>query len=119
VARDRKVPRHHNFKVSTMNYSILQGIALGVLIGGTFAWLQLAALRRNELTETRQRLPSLLKRLPGSGARIAFLLMALALVQVILPGADKWWLTGSLLVSYAIPFGLRLVHLAPRLSRAK
>ena len=99
-----------------MSTSIVQGIALGAIIGGGFAWLQLQALRRNELLERRQELPSLLKRLPGSGARVAFLLMALVLVQVLTPAADKWWLSGSLIVTSSIPILWRLTHL-PR-SRA-
>ena len=108
--------RHHNLN---MNSAILEGSISGVVIGGAFAWLQLQALRRNELLESRQALPTLLKRLPGSGVRIAFLLLSLVLVQILLPGVDKWWLSGSLAVSYAIPFGLRLMNLTPRLSKTK
>ncbi|HUK83296.1 MAG TPA: hypothetical protein VLZ12_11775 [Verrucomicrobiae bacterium] len=94
-----------------MNYSTLLGVALGTIIGGVFAWLQLQALYRNELLEKRRQLPMLLRQIPGSGVRVAFLLMALALVQVLVPTADKWWLTGSLAVSYGIPFLWRLRHL--------
>ena len=36
-----------------MNFSILQGVAVGIILGGAFAWLQLQALRRNELLEKR------------------------------------------------------------------
>ena len=97
-----------------MNFSILQGVAFGIILGGAFAWLQLQALRRNELLEKRQELPTLLKQLPGSGGRVAFLLIALVLVQVLVPNVDKWWLSGSLAVSYGIPFLLRLRHLTPR-----
>ena len=97
-----------------MNFSILQGMAVGIILGGAFAWLQLQTLRRNELLEKRQELPTLLKQLPGSGGRVAFLLIALVLVQVLVPNVDKWWLSGSLAVSYGIPFLLRLRHLTPR-----
>jgi len=97
-----------------MNFSILQGVAVGIILGGAFAWLQLQTLRRNELLEKRQELPTLLKQLPGSGGRVAFLLIALVLVQVLVPNVDKWWLSGSLAVSYGIPFLLRLRHLTPR-----
>jgi hypothetical protein len=97
-----------------MNYMIFQGIALGALIGGTFAWLQLQALCRNELLQNREELPALLKRLPGSGVRVAFLMLALVLVQVLAPNADKWWLSGSLVVSYGLPFLTRLLQLIPQ-----
>ena len=50
----------------------------------------------------------------GSGGRVTFLLIALVLVQVLVPTADKLWLSGSLAVSYGIPFLLRLRQLIPR-----
>jgi hypothetical protein len=97
-----------------MNFAILQALTAGIVIGGAFAWLQLQALRRNEFLAQRQQMPAFLRRLPGSGVRIAFLLLSLALVQVLVPGANKWWLTGSLLVSSSIPILWRLFQLAPR-----
>ena len=96
-----------------MNLSIFQGITLGLLLGGAFAWLQLQALHRNELLEKHQELPTLLKQLPGAGGRVAFLLVALVLVQVLAPAADKWWLSGSLALSYGAPFLWRLIQLTP------
>src|SRR2546422_84981 len=97
-----------------MNTAILQGVALGIVIGGALSWLQQHALRRNELPAQRQQLPAILKRLPGSAARVAFLLMALVLVQLLVPAADKWWLSGSLIVSSSVPILWRLLPLAPR-----
>jgi len=91
-----------------MNADALLGLILGVAIGGTFAWLQLLALRRNELLEQRQELRGLLRQLPGTGGRIAFLLIALVLVQILFPTVDKWWLTGGLVVAYGIPFFWRI-----------
>ena len=85
---------------------------MGIIIGGAFSWLQLQALRKNELLARRQELPSILKRLPGSGARVAFLLIGLVLVQLLVSAADKWWLTGSLIVSSSLPIGWRLLQLS-------
>ena len=99
-----------------MNFSILHGVAVGISLGGVLAWLQLQALRRNELLEKRQELPTLLKQLPGSGGRVAFLLIALVLVQVLVPNVNKWWLSGSLAVSYGAPFLWRLLEMVPRKS---
>ena len=95
-----------------MSISILLGIIMGLVIGGVFAWLQLQALRRNELIEKRQQLPTLLKQIPGSGMRVAFLLIALVLVQVLVPSANKWWLSGALAVGYGVPFLWRLLQMA-------
>ena len=95
-----------------MNTSVVWGLILGLVIGGAFAWLQLQALRRNELLEKRQELPTLLKQIPGSGARVAFLLVALVLVQVLVPAANKWWLTGGLAAGYGVPFLWRLFAIA-------
>jgi hypothetical protein len=87
-----------------METSIWLGLILGMVIGSAFAWLQMLALRRNEMLEKQQQLPGLFKLIPGSMGRVAFLLMALVLVQVLFPGVNLWWLTGGLVVTYAIPF---------------
>jgi hypothetical protein len=96
-----------------MDYAILQAVSAGIVIGGAFAWLQGQALRRKELLAQHEQLPAFLRRLPGSGVRIALLLLSLALVQVLFPEANKWWLTGSLLVSSSIPILWRLTRLVP------
>ena len=91
-----------------MNPSIALGITLGIVIGGAFAWMQLLAARRNEFLQ-KQRCPTgILRQVPGSTARVAFLLMSLIAVQIMFPGADRRWLSGALAISYAIPFLWRL-----------
>lgn len=84
------------------------GLLLGVIIGGLFAWLQLQALRRNELLEKQEKLPKLLRQIPGSGGRCALLLVTLVLAQVLFPAANLLWMTGGFVISYAIPFLMRL-----------
>ena len=84
------------------------GLLLGVVIGGLFAWLQLQALRRNELLEKQEKVPKLLRQIPGSGGRCAILLVALVLAQLIFPMANLLWMTGGFVITYAIPFLLRL-----------
>jgi hypothetical protein len=98
-----------------MNTSILLGIILGMTIGGAFAGLQLRAARRNE-TIGKQLPGGILRQVPGSMTRVAFLLMTLVAVQVFFPGADKWWLSGALAVAYAIPF---FWQLKDRISQAR
>jgi hypothetical protein len=91
-----------------MNTSSFLGIVLGVIIGGAFAWLQLLALRRNELLERREQVPTFLRQIPGSGGRVAFLLMALVLAQVLFQSASVVWMAAGVAVAYAIPFAWRL-----------
>lgn len=91
-----------------MNASIYLGIILGAVIGGAFAWLQLLALRRNELLEKQEKVPTLLRQIPGSGGRVAFLLMALVLAQVLFQKASVVWMAAGVAVAYAIPFVIRL-----------
>ncbi|HUJ71118.1 MAG TPA: hypothetical protein VLZ30_02670, partial [Verrucomicrobiae bacterium] len=83
-----------------MNTSVLLGITLGTLIGGAFAWMQLRAARRNERLQEQHQSPEILRQVPGSMTRVAFLLMALVAVQIFFPNADKWWLSGALVVAY-------------------
>jgi hypothetical protein len=91
-----------------MNTGMYLGIILGVIIGGAFAWLQLLALRRNELLEKREQVPTLLRQIPGSGGRVAFLLIALVLAQVLFQSASVVWMAAGVAVAYAIPFVMRL-----------
>ena len=91
-----------------MNTSIFLGIVLGITIGGAFAWVQLLALRRNELLERREQVPTLLRQIPGSGGRVAFLLIALVFAQVLFQGASVAWMAAGVAVAYAIPFAWRL-----------
>lgn len=84
------------------------GLLIGAAIGGLFAWLQLQALRRNELLEKQEKLPKLLRQIPGSGGRCALLLVALVLAQILFPAANLLWMTGGFVISYAIPFLMRL-----------
>jgi len=91
-----------------MNITMCLGIILGVIIGAAFAWLQLLALRRNEMLERQERLPTLLRQIPGSMGRCAFLLMALVAAQALFQKANVVWMAAGVAVAYAIPFIWRL-----------
>lgn len=97
-----------------MNTMDLLGLILGAVIGGTFAWLQMRALRRNEELEKQGEVPGRLRRTPGAMGRVAYLLMALVAVQVFFPQASLWWLSGGLVLAYGIPFIWRLKDKAAR-----
>jgi len=74
-----------------MNTPAIFGLALGALIGMGFAWLQLQALRRNELLDQQRDIPGWLKQVPGSMGRVAFLLITFVLAQVVCPRANVVW----------------------------
>src|SRR5215813_6645454 len=92
----------------TMDASAIIGLMLGAFIGLSFAWLQLQALRRNELFEQQREIPAWLKQVPGSAARVAFLLLSFILAQWLCPGANVIWMSAGVAIAYAIPFIARL-----------
>jgi amino acid transporter len=80
------------------------GLGAGALIGYAFGLLQNAALRRNEKRAQSGELKNGWSLMPGSGARIAYLLIALLLVQIICPlifvGGTQWVVSGGLILGY-------------------
>lgn len=76
----------------------------GVVIGYGFGVLQQMALHRNEAKQRTNDLGTGWSLMPGSGARVAYLLIALVIVQIACPMlfADgiQWWVSGGLLVGY-------------------
>lgn len=82
----------------------LFGLTVGLFIGVVFSWLQWRAVVRYERDMEGGRL----QRLPGASARVAGLLVALLLVQLLLPAASLWWITGGLLLAMLVPMTLRL-----------
>ena len=89
------------------------GLLLGVVVGGSFAWLQLQALRRNELLERQEKVPALMRQIPGSMGRCAFLLMTLVLVQVLFPTASLLWTTASSMEALRSVLAMLLLSAAP------
>lgn len=81
-------------------------VALGAggLIGYAFGLLQNAALRRHQQLEQTGKLKSAWSLMPGSGARVAYLLCALLLVQLVCPlifvGGTQWFVSGGVLLGY-------------------
>lgn len=79
-------------------------VIVGAGIGYAFGLLQDAALRRNELRARLGQFNNGWSLMPGSGARVALLLVALVLIQFVCPMlfADhtQWWVSGGLLAGY-------------------
>ena len=80
------------------------GLGAGAVIGYAFGLLQNAALRRNEKLAQTGELKSGWNLMPGSGVRVAYLLIALVLVQVICPlifvGGTQWVVSAGLIFGY-------------------
>ena len=82
----------------------LSGLLAGGAIGFAFGLIQQAALRRHAERERSGKLKSGWSLIPGSGARIAYLLLALVLVQLVCPllfaAGTQWWVSAGLVVGY-------------------
>ena len=82
----------------------LAAVATGAAIGYAFGLLQQAALRRHAVQQRSGQLKNGWSLIPGSGARVAYLVIALALIQLVCPlfFADhtKWIVSGGLVLGY-------------------
>jgi hypothetical protein len=80
------------------------GLFAGGSIGLFFGVIQDAARRRHKKLEQQGKLTNAWSIIPGSGARIAYLLIALLVIQVICPllftTSTKWWVSGGLAAGY-------------------
>lgn len=76
----------------------------GGLIGLAFGRLQDAAQRRNQRLEQSGRLKSGWAVMPGSGARVAYFMVALVLIQLVCPllfvNGTQWWVSGGVAAGY-------------------
>ncbi len=82
----------------------LVGLAAGGVIGLAFGNLQQAALRRHAEREQAGKLKNGWSLMPGAGARVAYLLIALALVQLVCPllfvEGTQWFVSGGVVAGY-------------------
>src|SRR5947209_16691135 len=90
-------------------YDLLRGtvaLSAGGLIGLAFGLLQAAALRRNEERERTGQLKNGWSLMPGAGTRVAYLLVALALVQLICPllfaDGTQWFVSAGVALGYGV-----------------
>ncbi len=76
----------------------------GGVIGLAFGTLQQAALRRNERRQREGRLNNGWSLMPGAGARVAYLLIALIIVQLVCPllfsDGTQWVVSAGLVLGY-------------------
>ncbi len=82
----------------------IAALSIGGVIGLGFGTLQAAALRQNEERQRSGALKNGWSLMPRSGARVAYLLITLVIVQVICPmlfaDGTQWWVSGGLLAGY-------------------
>ena len=82
----------------------LAGLAAGAFVGVGFGFIQELAQRRNQRLHDSGQLTSGWAVMPGSMRRVAGLLIALVLVQIICPvlftDGVQWWVSGGLLAGY-------------------
>ena len=80
------------------------GLLAGGVVGLAFGLLQQAARRRHEARERAGKLGSGWSLMPGSGVRVAYLLIALALVQLVCPllfvDGTQWAVSGGVVAGY-------------------
>ena len=90
----------------------LAALLVGGIIGAGFGILQNAARRQNERRQASGELKSGWALMPGSGARIAYLVIVLALIQIICPllfrDGTQWWVSGGVAAGYGLMLYLQL-----------
>jgi hypothetical protein len=79
-------------------------VIIGAVIGLAFGYLQNAALRRHQKQVETGEFKSGWNVMPGSGGRVALLLMALVAIQFLCPilfaDGTQWWVSGGLVAGY-------------------
>jgi hypothetical protein len=91
----------------------IAALIVGGLIGAAFGLLQNIARRQNEKREVEGTLKSGWSMMPASGARVAYLLITLVLIQIVCPmlfknGSTQWWVSGGVVVGYGTMLALQL-----------
>ena len=80
------------------------GLIAGGVIGIGFGLVQDAARRRNEKRQADGKLNTGWAVMPGSGQRVAYLMIALVLVQIVCPmlftNGVQWWVSAGVSGGY-------------------
>ena len=82
----------------------LLAVLAGGIIGISFGLLQNKAWRRNQQLEQNGNLNNGFAIIPGSMRRVAYLIVALALIQIVCPllftNHYEWWVSGGVVGGY-------------------
>lgn len=91
----------------------ITALIIGGVIGAAFGTLQNFARRKNEQQEREGKLKSGWSLMPGSGARVAYLLVTLVLIQIVCPmlfkgGTTQWWVSAGVVLGYGTMLAVQL-----------
>ena len=82
----------------------LLALGAGALIGFAFGYIQNLGLRRNQKLQESGKLDNGWAVMPGSGKRVASLVIALVVIQIVCPllfvNGSQWWVSGGVLLGY-------------------
>ena len=91
---------------------LIAGLLAGSLIGFGFGLFQQRALRRNQQQQQSGQLNNGWAVMPGSMKRVAWLMIALIIVQVVCPllfrDGTQWWVSGGVVLGYGFVLFRRL-----------
>jgi hypothetical protein len=86
-------------------FRTVAALVAGTAIGFVFGTIQNLALRRNEQRQASGSLNTGWAVMPGSMRRVAYLLIALVVVQIVCPllfqDNTQWWVSGGVCIGYA------------------
>ena len=87
-------------------FRLILAVGAGALIGCAFGYIQNLALRRNQKLQESGQLNSGWAVMPGSGKRVASLVIALVVIQIVCPllfiNGSQWWVSGGVMLGYAV-----------------
>ena len=90
----------------------ITALIVGGAIGIGFGMVQDYARRSNEKRQAEGKVITGWNVMPGSGGRVALLLLLLVLIQVVCPllfaGGIEWWVSGGLVIGYGVMLYLQL-----------
>ena len=82
------------------------GLIAGTAIGYSFGFIQDASRRRHERKMRLGEYKTPWAEMPGSGIRVAYLLLVLVLIQFVCPmlfaDGTQWWVSGGVAAGYGI-----------------
>ena len=97
------------------------GLAAGLIVGFGFGALQERARRRHEALEAQGQFKNAWSVMPGSGARVAYLLLTLVAIQFVCPllfaDGTQWWVSAGVAAGYGWSL-LRSLRRRPTVLRA-
>lgn len=90
------------------------GLGGGAAIGYGFGLIQAAAQRRNERRQQSGEIKTPWAVMPGSGLRVAYLLIVLVAIQMICPvffsDGTQWWISAGVAIGYGVLLFNQMQH---------